>query len=113
MCFLNITGGIRVEDPALDLAVCASVISSQEDIALPDKCIFAAEVGLGGEVRAISRIENRIGEAEKLGFEQMWISKYNLKGLDTSKLNINIKPIGRIEDLMEQLFLPEMQKQRG
>ncbi len=73
--FLNMAGGIKVEDPAIDLAVCISIISSMEEIAISDKICFAAEVGLGGELRAVNRIEQRISEAEKLGFQEIYVSK--------------------------------------
>ncbi len=73
--FLNVAGGLKVEDPAIDLAVCASIVSSYEDISIPHTTCFAAEVGLGGEVRAVNRIENRISEAENLGFKEIYISK--------------------------------------
>ena len=77
--FLNITGGISVEDPAIDLGLAAAIISSHEDIPIPFKTCFAGEIGLSGEVRAVNRIEQRIAEAQKLGFEQIFISKYNLE----------------------------------
>ncbi len=102
--FLNITGGLKVEDPALDLAICTSIVSSQEDVPVSAKFCFAAEVGLGGEIRAVNRIEQRISEAEKLGFTQIFISKYNLKGLDLSKFNITVQAIQKLEDLMLKLF---------
>ncbi|ANQ48725.1 DNA repair protein RadA [Flammeovirga yaeyamensis] len=102
--FINITGGLRVEDPAIDLAVVVSLISSFEDIAIESTTCFAAEVGLGGEVRAVSRIENRISEAEKLGFKEMFISKYNTKGIDFSKLKMKVIPVGTVAELAEKLF---------
>ena len=102
--FLNIAGGIKVEDPGIDLAVCASIISSFEDISIPSNVCFAAEVGLGGEVRAVNRIEQRIGEAQKLGFKEIYISKYNTKGLDTKSYGIKINPVGKLEELVEGLF---------
>ena len=102
--FLNIAGGIKVEDPGIDLAVCASIISSFEDISIPSNVCFAAEVGLGGEVRAVNRIEQRIGEAQKLGFKEIYISKYNTKGLDTKAYGIKITPVGKLEELVEGLF---------
>lgn len=103
--FLNIAGGLRVEDPAIDLAVCAAIVSSYEDIAIPPSVAFAAEIGLGGEVRAVSRIESRIAEAEKLGFKQMFISKYNLKGLDTKEYKINIKPVSRLDEVFQGVLM--------
>ncbi len=102
--FLNIAGGLRVEDPAIDLAVVVSLVSSLEDIAIPANCCFCAEVGLGGEVRAINRIEQRISEAEKLGFEKIYVSKYNLKGLDQNQFNISIVAITKLDELFVILF---------
>ncbi|MGN0003916.1 MAG: DNA repair protein RadA [Sphingobacterium composti] len=102
--FLNITGGLRVEDPAIDLAVIAAIISSQQDIALPTNITFAGEVGLSGEIRAVNRIEQRIAEAEKLGFEGIFIPKHNTKGLDAKKYNIAIRPVAKLEDIFRALF---------
>ncbi|MBV2228624.1 MULTISPECIES: DNA repair protein RadA [Sphingobacterium] len=102
--FLNIAGGLRVEDPAIDLAVIAALISSQQDIALPSNITFAAEVGLSGEIRAVNRIEQRIQEAEKLGFEQIFISKYNTKGLDVKRYQILVRPVATLEDVFRILF---------
>ncbi len=106
--FLNITGGIRVEDPAIDLGLAAAIISSHEDIPVPFKTCFAAELGLSGEIRAVNRVEQRIAEAQKLGFEQIFISKYNMpsgkKALDLSRYTIDIKPVGRIEEAFNLLF---------
>jgi DNA repair protein RadA/Sms len=101
--FLNIAGGIRVDDPAIDLAVVAAVLSSAEDIAISNNICFAGEVGLSGEVRAVSRVERRISEAEKLGFEKIMISKYNLKGIDSKQAKIEIIPVSRVIDVVEQL----------
>lgn len=102
--FLNIAGGLRVEDPAIDLAVCAAVASSYEDIAIPPSVAFSAEVGLGGEVRAVSRIESRIAEAEKLGFKEIFISKFNLKGLDTKGYSIRIRPVSRLDEVFQGIM---------
>lgn len=102
--FLNIAGGIRVDDPAIDLAIVSALISSLEDVAIPDKFCFAGEVGLSGEIRAVNRIEQRIQEADRLGFRQIFISKYNVKGLDFGKFNIQVKPIGKMEELYQALF---------
>ncbi len=102
--FLNIAGGLRVEDPAIDLAVIAALISSQQDIALSPHITFAGEVGLSGEIRAVNRIEQRIQEAEKLGFVQIFISKYNTKGLDAKKYDIAIRPMATLEDVFRALF---------
>ncbi|MFD2598138.1 DNA repair protein RadA [Sphingobacterium corticis] len=102
--FLNIAGGLRVEDPAIDLAVVAALISSQQDIPLPTTTAFAGEVGLSGEIRAVNRIEQRIAEAEKLGFDGIFISKYNLKGIDPKKYDIAIRPVATLEDVFRALF---------
>lgn len=102
--FLNIAGGLKVDDPALDLAVVTSLVSSYEDIPVPTSVCFAAEVGLGGEVRAVNRIESRIAEAQKLGFETIYLSKYNTKGLDIKEYSIEIKPVARLDEIFEQLL---------
>lgn len=102
--FLNIAGGIRVDDPAIDLAVMASVLSSNEDIAVDMKSCFAAEVGLSGEIRAINRIEQRITEAEKLGFDEIVISKYNALNLNPKNYKIKVVALQKIEDLLKYLF---------
>ncbi|MES2619926.1 MAG: DNA repair protein RadA [Bacteroidota bacterium] len=101
--FLNIAGGLRVEDPAIDLAVIAALCSSYNDIAVSSKTAFAAEVGLSGEVRAVSRIDQRVSEADKLGFEKIFISKFNQK-LDKKKFNIEIVYLTKVQQLMEELF---------
>ncbi len=102
--FLNIAGGIRVDDPAIDLAIVSALISSLEDVAIPNDVCFAGEVGLSGEIRSVNRIEQRIQEADRLGFKQIFISKYNTKGLDKERFNINIITIGKIEELYRTLF---------
>ncbi len=102
--FLNIAGGLRIEDPAIDLAVAVSIISSLEEVPISKKACFAAEVGLGGEIRAVNRIENRIIEAEKLGFEQIYISEYNTKGLTLSRHKIEIKPYSRLDLVLSDLI---------
>jgi len=102
--FLNIAGGIRVDDPAIDLAVLASVLSSNEDIPVSMKTCFSAEVGLSGEIRSVNRIEQRISEAEKLGFEEIVISKYNSLSLDVKSFNIKIIAIRKVEELFTYLF---------
>ncbi|WP_257669452.1 DNA repair protein RadA [Parapedobacter tibetensis] len=102
--FLNIAGGLRVEDPAIDLAVITAIISSQQDISMAATIAFAGEVGLSGEIRAVNRIEQRIAEAEKLGFEAIYISKYNTKGLDSSKYQIEIKPVAKVEEVFQAVF---------
>ncbi len=102
--FLNIAGGIRIDDPALDLGIISSLISSLENVAIPSKYCFAGEVGLSGEIRAVNRIDQRIQEADRLGFEIMFISKYNLKGLDLSKFGIKVVAFAKVEELYERLF---------
>lgn len=100
--FLNIAGGLKVEDPSIDLAVLCALLSSYEDTPLSMRTCFAGEVGLSGEIRAVNRIDQRIAEAEKLGFERIFVSKYNQKGL--TKSNIEIVPVGRVEEVYQYLF---------
>jgi DNA repair protein RadA/Sms len=102
--FLNIAGGFKVEDPAIDLAVCMSVISSFDDTPLSSKCCFAGEVGLGGEVRAVTRIESRIAEADRLGFAHIFISRYNAKGLDPGVFKIKIHPVARLDEAVDLCY---------
>jgi len=102
--FLNIAGGIKVEDPSIDLAVLGALLSSFEDIPVPNRICFTGEVGLSGEIRAVNRIEQRIAEAEKLGFEKIIVSKYNQKGLRNQKFNIEIVSMGRVEEMYKYLF---------
>jgi DNA repair protein RadA/Sms len=102
--FLNVAGGLTVQDPAIDLAVVASIVSSYEDIPIKNNVCFAAEVGLGGEVRAINRIDQRISEAEKLGFERIFISKYNSKGLDIKQFSIEIITVAKLDEMFTILF---------
>ena len=102
--FLNIAGGLKVDDPAIDLAVVCSVLSSSEDIAIPANTCFAAEVGLSGEIRPVNRIDQRIFEASKLGFSTIYVSQNNLKGLNKSKLKIEIVPVKKIEEVFQHLF---------
>ena len=102
--FLNMAGGIKVEDPAIDLAVCVAIISSLEETSVSEKISFAAEVGLGGELRAVNKIENRIAEAEKLGFKEIYVSKFNAKSLDRKNYNIQIKPFGKLAEVISTLF---------
>jgi DNA repair protein RadA/Sms len=101
--FLNITGGIRIDDPASDLAVISAILSSNEDISIPKEVCFAAEVGLTGEIRPVTRIEERIGEAAKLGFQAIYVSKYNIRGVKKDP-RIKIVTVARAEELAEQLF---------
>jgi len=100
--FLNVTGGISVDDPAIDLAVVAAILSSNEDIPVGKNFCFAGEVGLAGEIRPINRVEQRILEAEKLGFSTIFVSKYNK--ISFKNTLIDIKLVAKIEDVVEQLF---------
>ncbi|MBO6605565.1 DNA repair protein RadA [Psychroserpens sp.] len=100
--FLNITGGITVDDPAIDLAVVAAILSSNEDVFLPRDHCFAAEVGLSGEIRPVQRVEQRIMEAEKLGFSAIFVSKFNK--LSLKQTTIKVVLISKIEDLIEHII---------
>jgi DNA repair protein RadA/Sms len=102
--FVNIAGGLKIEDPSLDLAVILSLLSSYEDIPLPQGICFAGEVGLNGEIRAVNRIQQRIAEAEKLGFEKIIISGFNTKGIDTKKHSIEIIPVERVDEAYRLFF---------
>src|ERR1700754_415496 len=102
--FLNIAGGLKVEDPSIDLAVLCSLLSSYEDVPVSSRICFAGEVGLSGVIRAVNRIEQRIAEAEKLGFERIFVSKYNQKGLSGAKFDIEVVPVGRVEEVYQILF---------
>lgn len=100
--FLNVTGGISVDDPAIDLAVVGAILSSNEDIAVGKEVCFAGEVGLSGEIRPVNRIEQRIQEAEKLGFTTIFVSKYNKVTLPN--LNIRVVLVSKIEEVVSELF---------
>jgi len=100
--FLNITGGITVDDPAIDLAVVASILSSNEDDPIPKGCCFAGEVGLSGEIRPVNRIDQRIQEAEKLGFTDIYVSKYNKITYFSQHIKVHL--VSKIEDITQQLF---------
>jgi DNA repair protein RadA/Sms len=102
--FLNIAGGLKVEDPSIDLAVLCALLSSYEDVPLPQNICFAGEIGLSGEIRAVNKIDQRIAEAEKLGFEKIFVSKYNQKGLAKQKFNIEVVMMSRVEELYRYLF---------
>lgn len=102
--FLNIAGGIRVDDPAIDLSIVAALISSLEDVAIPTDVCFAGEVGLSGEIRAVNRVEQRIQEANRLGFKEIYISKYNTKGLDAGRYDIEVKAVSKVQELYYGLF---------
>jgi DNA repair protein RadA/Sms len=109
--FLNIAGGLKVEDPSIDLAVLCALLSSYEDVPIQPHTCFAGEIGLSGEIRSVSRIEQRIAEAEKLGFEKIIVSKYNLpagmqsqKGSAKQKFNIEIVSMSRVDEVYRYLF---------
>ncbi|WP_317899141.1 DNA repair protein RadA [Aurantibacillus circumpalustris] len=102
--FINIAGGIRVEDPGIDLALVCAILSSNEDLPIPQTICFAAEVGLTGEIRPVSRIEQRIMEAEKLGFEKILVSSFNLKGLNTKNFKIEVIAVSKMEEAFSVLF---------
>lgn len=102
--FLNIAGGLRVTDMAMDLSVIAAVLSSNVDTPIESGWCMAGEVGLSGEVRPISRIEARVSEAEKLGFQHIIIPKYNQQGLDLNKYQISIHPVRKVEEALQLLF---------
>ncbi len=102
--FLNISGGLKVDDPGIDLAVTTAILSSYLDIPIPESMAFTAEIGLSGEVRSVSRIEQRIGEADKLGFKKIMISGYNALKLNTGKYKIAIVPVKKMEEVIKNLF---------
>jgi DNA repair protein RadA/Sms len=102
--FLNIAGGLRIEDPSVDLSVVAALVSSNQEMVIDSKICFAGEVGLSGEIRSVNRIEQRIAEAEKLGFEQIFISRYNTKGLSLNKFKIEINTVSKLDAMFSQLF---------
>ena len=102
--FLNIAGGLRVNDPAIDLSVISAILSSNMDTEIEPTVCMAGEVGLSGEIRPVSRIEQRIVEAEKLGFKQIIIPKHNMQGLDTKRFNIEISPVRKVEEAFRILF---------
>ncbi|PSJ72385.1 DNA repair protein RadA [Sphingobacteriales bacterium UPWRP_1] len=101
--FVNIAGGLKVEDPAIDLAIIGALLSSFEDICIPPDTCFTGEVGLSGEVRSVNRVEQRILEADKLGFKKMFLSASH-KGLAVSKYNIELVPVSTVEDVYAKLF---------
>ena len=102
--FLNIAGGLKVNDPAIDLAVISAILSSNMDAAIEPEVCMAGEIGLSGEIRPVNRIEQRIGEAEKLGFKRFLLPKYNLQGIDTQKLKIELVPVRKVEEAFRALF---------
>jgi len=102
--FLNIAGGLRVNDTAIDLAVISAILSSNMDAALEPGACVAGEIGLSGEIRPVSRIMQRISEAQKLGFKRFVLPMYNLKGLDTKHLEIELIPVKKVEEAFRVLF---------
>ena len=102
--FLNIAGGLKVNDPAIDLAVISSILSSNMDTAIEPEVCMAGEIGLSGEIRPVNRIEQRIGEAEKLGFKRFILPKYNMQGLNTKKIKMELIPVRKVEEAFRALF---------
>lgn len=102
--FLNIAGGIRVTDPAIDLSVIASVLSSNVDTAIERSVCMAGEVGLSGEIRSVTRIAQRVSEAAKLGFKRILIPQGNVKGLDLTNAGIEVVPVSTVEEALRELF---------
>ena len=102
--FLNIAGGLKVTDPAIDLSVIAAVLSSNVDTGIENGVCMAGEVGLSGEIRPINRIEQRVAEAEKLGFKRMIVPRNNMQGLDVSKMKIELVPVRKVEEALRVLF---------
>jgi len=102
--FLNIAGGLKVNDPALDLSVICAILSSNVDIPIPRDICMSGEVGLSGEIRPITRIEQRILEAEKLGFAAILVPKHNIKGFDTSRLKLKVIEVAKVEEAFKALF---------
>lgn len=102
--FLNIAGGIKVSDPAIDLAILVALISSLNNIGIDKKICFAAEIGLTGEIRGVSRVDQRVQEANRLGFDIIYISKFNTNNIKTKDLNIDVRTISRVEDLIYEVF---------
>ena len=103
-CSRHIAGGIKVEDPAIELALVCALLSSYEEKPLPSNIVLIGEIGLSGEIRAVNRIDQRIAEAEKLGMDAVIVPKSNAKGLDTSKFGIKIKWVNKIEDVYKLIF---------
>jgi DNA repair protein RadA/Sms len=107
--FINIAGGLKIEDPSIDLAVLCAILSSYEDLPIPHDVCFAGEVGLSGELRAVNRIEQRIAEAEKLGFKKIILSKYNVaagKKTDRQKSSIELVALSQVYEVYRYLFVP-------
>lgn len=102
--FINIAGGLKVEDPSTDLAIVCALLSSYEDVPLPQHICFAGEVGLNGEIRAVNRIEQRIAEAEKMGFEKIFVSNYNKKSFSAKGFSIQIELVSQVHEVYQKLF---------
>jgi DNA repair protein RadA/Sms len=103
--FLNIAGGLRVEDPAIDLAVICAVLSSNEDIPLPQRVCMTGEVGLSGEIRPVNRIDQRIREAQKMGFQKIFLSKYNMQSIGKIHFEkIELVAVSKVEEVFSALF---------
>ena len=105
--FLNIAGGLKVSDPALDLAVIGAILSSNIDMAIPHDVTMTGEVGLSGEIRPVTRIEQRISEAEKMSMRRIIVPRGNLKGINRSKLSIEIIEVSKVEEALRSLFAPD------
>jgi DNA repair protein RadA/Sms len=103
--FLNIAGGIKVTDPAIDLAVLVALVSSHQDLTVSHDSCFAGEVGLSGEIRSVNRLESRILEAERLGFQSIYVSKYHAENVDFRPKNIEIRHVADINELYDQVFV--------
>ena len=102
--FLNIAGGIKVNDPAMDLPIICAILSSNVDMTINRQVCFTGEVGLSGEIRQVTRIEQRISEAQKLGFETIVIPKHNLKGIKRDGFTIRLVEVGKVEEAFRFLF---------
>jgi DNA repair protein RadA/Sms len=102
--YLNIAGGLRVNDPAIDLSVISAILSSNMDVEIEPTICMAGEVGLSGEIRPVNRIEQRISEAAKLGFKQIVVPRSNMKRLDTSRFGIEVLPVGKVEEAFRLIF---------
>jgi DNA repair protein RadA/Sms len=102
--YINIAGGLRVDDPAIDLAVVTAILSSTVDIPVDSNTCFAGEIGLSGEIRPVIRIEQRLGEADKLGMKRILMPAFNRKRIDPSRFKLEIVEVNRVQDLPRHLF---------
>jgi DNA repair protein RadA/Sms len=102
--FLNIAGGIKLTDPAMDLPIIMAILSSNFDFPIRKDVCFCAEIGLSGEIRPVTRAEQRMKEADKLGFKKIFIARGNYKAIAHMKKNISVDPFGKIEDLVKEIF---------